>query len=143
MKAIMAIVITLCALLGSCTIQETAFIDEPGVIMIDEPEDDTWQDSVTMTFDSFDGGGPEYSIIIEDPEIVSYKRVTEYNNPDYEMIDGAGYDVTFVFTGQKPGTTTMTISARSPIGDNYDIVYTVTVNEALEISVKENAVYGQ
>ena len=96
--------------------------------------------SVSMTFDSFDGGGPEYSIAIEDPEIVSCERTREYDDPDYEMMDGAGYNITYVFKGLKPGTTTMTISARSPIGDNYDAVYSVTVDEELNIFIVEDSV---
>ena len=137
MKLIIAIVLSLCALLGSCSVQGEVYTEKPEPMTIVGPENDSWQHSVSMTFDSFDGGGPQYSIMIEDPEIVSYERQTEYNNPDHEMMDGAGYDVTFVFTGRKPGMTMMTISARSPIGDNYDIEYVVTVNEELEIFIEE------
>ena len=140
MKIIMIIVLALCALLGSCAMQKTADINEPEPVTIAGPEDDAWQKSVTLTFDSFDGGGPNYSIAIEDPEIVTYERLTKYYNSDHEMMDGAGYDVIFVFTGVKPGTTTMIISARSSIGDNYDIEYTVAVNEELEIFIEEMAI---
>ena len=137
MKIIITIVLALCVLLGRCAVQESVDVNEPEPVTAAGLEDDAWQQSVALTFDSFDGGGPTYSIMIDDPEIVKYERLTEYNSPDHEMMDGAGYDVTFVFTGLEPGTTTMTISARSPIGDNYDIEYSVTVNEELEIFVEE------
>ena len=139
MNVILAIVLSLCALLGSCSAQGEVYSEKPEPMTTAGPEEDTWQKSVSMTFESFDGGGPEYSITIEDPEMVSYELFKEYDNPDHEMMDGAGYDITYVFTGKKPGTTTMTISVTSPVGENYDDVYTVTVDEELNISIKDSS----
>ena len=50
---------------------------------------------------------------------------------------GAGFTVTFTFTGLKAGETTATISAHSPIADNFDAVYAVRVDDALNISLEE------
>ena len=96
----------------------------------------------TLSFDSFDGGGPTYEIILEDPSIVSYESVRQYDKPDHEQMTGAGYTVTFAFTGLKPGQTTLTVQARSPIADNFDAIYTVLVDEDLQVSlVEERTVY--
>ena len=90
-----------------------------------------------MSFSSFDGGGPEYSISIEDEAVLEYDMQREYNDPEHEQKDGSSYDVIFTFRGLKPGKTMMTISARSPIADNFDDVYSVTVSDSLEISIEK------
>ena len=92
---------------------------------------------VTLRFDSFDGGGPEYNVIIKDESIVSYTAVREYAKADHDMMTGAGYDMVYTFTGLKPGKTDMLIEARSPIADNYDINYRITVNEDLSVKIEE------
>ena len=93
----------------------------------------------TLSFHSFDGGGPEYTVIPEDATIFSYTSERNYGKADHENIDGAGYDVIFTFTGLKAGSTAFTISEYSPImGEVVDeIVYGVTVNDSLEISLEE------
>ena len=95
------------------------------------------QNEVSVSFDSFDGGGPEFSIRIEDPDIVSCVRTKKYDREDHDEMTGAGFKITFTFTGLKAGETTATISARSPIADNYDAVYAVRVDDALNISLEE------
>ncbi len=105
--------------------------------MICLPFDDT--DGAVLTLDSFDGGGPEYSVTVEDPTIVTFDCAREYGNPDHEELDGASYTVRFTFIGLKPGTTTAVLSARSPIADNYDAVYDVAVDESLRVTLTETA----
>lgn len=51
------------------------------------------------------------------------------------IIDGAGYTVIFTFTGLKQGKTKMTIQERSPITDNTDTVYNVTVADDLCVTL--------
>ena len=92
---------------------------------------------VTLRFDSFDGGGPEYNVIIKDESIVSYTAVREYAKADHDMMTGAGYDMVYTFTGLKPGKTDMLIEARSPIADNFDINYRITVSEDLSVKIEE------
>jgi len=92
---------------------------------------------VTLRFDSFDGGGPEYNVIIKDESIVSYTAVREYAKADYDMMTGAGYDMVYTFTGLKPGKTDMVIEARSPIADNFDINYRIIVSEDLSVKIEE------
>ena len=87
-----------------------------------------------LSFDSFDGGGPEYRVVL-DSDIVSFERKAEYSRPDHEELDGAGFTVTFTFTGLKPRETSMTIEERSPIGINEDLIYSVQVDQDLNVSI--------
>lgn len=90
-----------------------------------------------LSFHSFDGSGPEYTCKVADPEIVSVSVGREYSRADHGEIDGAGYTVTVRVTGVKAGETILKISARSPIADNWDAVYGVTVDEDLNVTVNE------
>ena len=96
--------------------------------------------SAALSFESFDGGGPDFNVIIEDESIVSYTSTRKYDSEDHEMMTGAGYDVIFTFTGTKPGETDMLIEARSPIAENLDIKYKVIVSEDLSVKIEEVSV---
>jgi len=96
--------------------------------------------TTTLRFESFDGGGPRFDVIIEDESIVSYSAVRKYASEDHEMMTGAGYDEVFTFTGIKPGETNMRIEARSPIADNFDANYKVVVSEDLSVKIEELSV---
>ena len=87
-----------------------------------------------LEFDSFDGGGPEFTVIL-DSDIVSYTSKRQYYKKDHEEMTGAGYVVIFTFTGEKPGKAEMTIEERSPISDNLDHHYTVTVDSTLHVEI--------
>ena len=93
--------------------------------------------TASVSFESFDGGGPEFSVRIEDPEIASWESARRYDRDDHDALDGAGYTVTFTFTARKPGETTATISARSPIAENFDATYAVRVDDAGGIALEE------
>ena len=88
-----------------------------------------------LSFDSFDGGGPEYSVVL-DSDIVSFEREKSYGKPNHAEIDGAGFTVTFTFTGLKPGEAVMTIEERSPIAGNEDLLYSVKVDRDLNVSLE-------
>lgn len=98
------------------------------------PPDDGPKPAI-LSFDSFDGGGPSFSVVIDDPDILSWESSRHYSDPDHEETDGAGYTVDFVFTGLRPGETRLTVSARSPIADNFDAVYLATVDDALNVTL--------
>ena len=85
--------------------------------------------TASVSFDSFDGGGPEFSVRIDDPEIAACESRRQYAKGDHEQMTGAGYQVIFTFTGLAAGETTATISARSPIADNFDAVYSIRVDD--------------
>lgn len=93
----------------------------------------------TLTLHSFDGGGPEYSIGIEDPSILYCASEIRYSKANHEELEGAGYTETFTFTALKPGQTRVTLSARSPIAGNYDQTYLATVDDALRIRLTEES----
>ena len=94
------------------------------------------QETASLVLSSFDGGGPEYRIIIEDPQIVSYACKKMYDDPD-QMMPGAGYDNIYTFTGLKPGTTKMTVSMTSPLMEGEDTLYTIVVDEDLNVTLSQ------
>ena len=86
-----------------------------------------------LTFSSFDGGGPEYDVIIDDAEIVGCEQVREYYDRNHDEMCGSGYEVIITFVGKKPGKTTAKIECRSPIAENFDYLYDVEVKEDLSV----------
>lgn len=90
---------------------------------------------VTLSYDSFDGGGPEFSVTVDDPQIVACSSARKYHKANHEELTGAGYTELLTFKGLRPGTTTVTVSARSPIADNFDETYRAVVDSALKISL--------
>ena len=115
-------------------------INDPDIkkdIENDKPVFSETPTTAELVFDSFDGGGPEYTISIEDSDILSFTEKHIYSNPDHDNMCGSGYDVVFTFSGIKPGNTDMTVFARSPIADNYDIIYTVSVSEDFQVTITE------
>ncbi len=90
---------------------------------------------VFLSFSSFEGGGPEYDVVL-DTEIVTYKASREYNNANHKRLRGAGYKVIFTFTGVTPGETEMIIEERSPISDNRDRRYSVKVDNDLKVTIE-------
>ncbi|MBO4316859.1 MAG: hypothetical protein J5855_01085 [Mailhella sp.] len=87
-----------------------------------------------LSFDSFDGGGPEYKAVL-DSDIVSVSKSIRYRKRDHEELDGAGFDVVFTLKGLKPGEARLTVEERSPIGDNENLAYAVKVDEQLNVTV--------
>lgn len=112
--------------------------DEKGVHLVPamaEEERPAASGNTALSFDSFDGGGPEFRVVM-DSDIVSFTCERDYGNQNHEELDGAAYTEIITFTGQKPGETEMRIEQRSPILDNLDWVYRVKVNEELNVSVE-------
>ena len=57
----------------------------------------------TLSFESFDGGGPEY-YIRPDTVIVSWEQEKKYERADHEELNGAGYTVTVEKTAKMPSS---------------------------------------
>ena len=95
------------------------------------------ESSAKLVFESFDGGGPQYEVSGFDESIVSLGVARKYSNEDHDMMAGSGYNVIMTFTGQKPGNTTAHISCFSPIADNWERDYDITVDRDLNVTVKE------
>ena len=93
--------------------------------------------AAVLTFQSFDGGGPSYSVTVDDETVATFTQTREYANKNHSNMTGAGYTVYIRFIGQTPGSTTARIECRSPIAENFDAVYEITVDENLEVTVTE------
>lgn len=89
-----------------------------------------------LSFSTYDGGESIYKITIADPEIVACSGGQGYTGPGQSLVSGVGYRDYYVFTGLKPGTTTVTASANSLISGNYEIRYIAAVDENLKISLR-------
>ena len=101
------------------------------------PTESGFEKNPTLTFDSFDGGGPEYTVEIEDTEILSCSSERRYDKPNHEELTGSGYDVILTFTGLMPGDTVVTVRGESPIVPEEEHVYDVIVDEELNVSLTE------
>ncbi len=92
------------------------------------------EEEAVLRFSSFAGGGYEYTAEVGDPSVVRAETGVEYE-AHAEEIDGASFDFTVSLTGLTPGTTTLAVYGRSPILENADSLYTVSVDEALRITL--------
>lgn len=88
-----------------------------------------------LSFDSFDGGGPEYTVTVGDPDVVSCSCEHKYAKADHEELDGAGYDVIYTFTGLKAGSTDITVFMSSPIMGSGTSRYRADVDEGLNVTL--------
>lgn len=93
--------------------------------------------AAVLSFDSFDGGGPEYSVTVGDPSVVSYTSERRYAKEDHEELDGAGYDVIFTFTGLKAGSTDVTVSMSSSIMGSECYRFRADVDEGLNVTLTQ------
>ena len=84
---------------------------------------------------SFDGGGHEYTVEIEDPSILACAGERDYGPGDHSLETGSTFEQVFTFTGLKPGTTAVAVWGRSPILENDDRLYTATVDAALNVTL--------
>ncbi|MCR5041891.1 MAG: hypothetical protein K6C36_07345 [Clostridia bacterium] len=89
----------------------------------------------TLTFDSFDGGGPEYTVEIDDPETLTYTARKKYHKAGHMFMTGSGYDYIIEFSGLKPGRTELTVFERSPIAGNSDMRYLAEVDRELHVTL--------
>ena len=91
----------------------------------------------SLSFHSYDGGA-EYSIVVKDTSIVSCTTGKEYSKANHEELNGAGYNITFTFTGKKEGKTTATVTENMPFKDNSNnIVYELKVDKKLKVTIEK------
>ncbi|MBR4799355.1 MAG: hypothetical protein IK047_03740, partial [Clostridia bacterium] len=83
------------------------------------------------SFDSFDGGGPEYSAVSDGSGVFTWSAVKDYKSKKHEPIDGAAYGFDFTFWPLRPGEGTCVITGSSPIVPGTKRTVTITVNESL------------
>lgn len=66
-----------------------------GANVVEQPS----PEKAVLFFSSFDGGGHEYSVEIEDPEILTYTSKRDYGAEQDELETGSPYWMIFTFTG--------------------------------------------
>ncbi len=115
-------------------------VDWTGEIVMGETSDNSGGEKAKISFESFDGGGPEFKVLVSDEDIVSYETDVKYYSSDHEEMSGSGYDKIITFTGIKPGETTVVVEERSPIADNRDHKYRVTVDGQLNVQIEQLSV---
>lgn len=87
-----------------------------------------------LSFSSFSGGGPSYSVSVADPDILSCSSETVFDESTYGM-PGAGYQEVYTFSGLRPGTTTVTVTASFMDESLSQTVYTAVVDESLNVAL--------
>ena len=85
----------------------------------------------TLSFHSFDGGGPEYSFENEKTGIFTWFSERVYNNPNHEQLCGSGFDVRYSIYPLRAGEATAVIKGSSPICREPDRRLFVSVGEDL------------
>ena len=109
-------------------------------VVTDDTSSDTGGKTASLSFESFDGGGPKFNVVIADESIVSSSSESNYRDPNHEEMNGSGYDVIITFRGIKPGETTAIVEERSPIADNLDHKYRITVDDELNVQIEQLSV---
>ncbi len=93
---------------------------------------------VKLSFDSFDGGGPSYSVTVQDESIVKYEKWVEYADPDHDQMEGSAFDVYIEFTSVAPGTTRVIIEEYFPIMSTTTYTYyDATVADDLSLTLQK------
>lgn len=73
-----------------------------GQVMETDDEDSTsGGKTASLSSESFDGGGPEFNVVIAEEGIVSYDIRSKYEDQYHEKMRGSGYDEIITFTGIK------------------------------------------
>ena len=96
---------------------------------------DATGNEVVLSFDSFDGGGPEYTVTIEDETVATYKKAKVYRDENHDEMNGAAFDIKVTVTALAPGETLMTVVGSSPITGEEVYYYKIRVEEDLSITV--------
>ena len=108
-----------------------------GEIVTTKEESAKPEKTAQLRYSTFSGGGPEYSGSVQDPSILSFQIAYDFGDAASEVIDGASYDVIFTLIGLRPGETLFTVSGRSPIAGNFEILYHVTVSKENTVEIEE------
>lgn len=97
----------------------------------------------TLTFSSFDGGGPSYYAVISEPEKIEWGWYSVYEEDRDPMETGSAYDVVMIFTGRIPGTVEMYIEMYGPLvpvpaeEEAKPVIYVLEIDEDYNIKLLE------
>lgn len=95
------------------------------------------KEKTTLSYHSFDGGGPEYSVSIGDTSILSCQTEKQYAKADHGELDGAGFDLVFTFNGLKEGKTDVTVTCTMRGTEEDKFVYDATVDRNLKVTLEQ------
>ena len=90
-----------------------------------------------LSFHSYDGGGPQYGISIDDPDIISFTSEKVYSDKNHAQKDGSGYDLIYTFKSLKAGKTIIRVAtdlSNSKIPDRY---YSAAVGDDMSLTIEE------
>ena len=93
--------------------------------------------SAVLTYASFAGGGPEYSVSVGDESILSCGVRYDYKAQEGEVIDGAACEVICTFTGRRAGKTAVTVRRESPFLGTSEAYYTAIVAGDLTVTLQK------
>ena len=63
--------------------------DWTGEIVTEEASDNTGGEKAKLSFESFDGGGPDFNVVIANEGIVSYETEVKYHSSDHGEMDSS------------------------------------------------------
>lgn len=95
------------------------------------------KEKTALSFHSFDGDGPEYSVEIGDASVLSCQAERHYAKANHEELNGAGYDVVFAFGRLKEGKTTVTVTCTLHGTEEDKTVYDATVDGGLKVTLEK------
>lgn len=89
-----------------------------------------------LSFSSFDGGGPEYSLKMEKTGVLTWYGQRVYGNPDHDKMCGSAFDIIYEFYPLREGEASAVLTASSPICPEPDRRISAVVDRDLKISLK-------
>ncbi len=89
---------------------------------------------LVLTYPSFDGGGPSYTMTIHQPGIFTWFCRKVYHSPDHDQVCGAGFDYVYKLYPVRCGTASAVIRGASPICPEEKVSLKVCVDENLTLT---------
>lgn len=99
----------------------------------------------SLSFSSFEGGGPSFTPVFTRPEVISVSSFTQHGEPGEEIAPGSAFTETMVFHGRVPGQTEMRIRASgplTPLSEGNETYYVLTVDDAYNVTAEEKTAAG-
>lgn len=105
--------------------------------IVSPSHDDEWvvlNGTYKIEFNSYDGGGPKYSVTISNEDILRWYSYTKYPTNTKEKGSGETFKVEFYFSGRNPGTAKVEI-IKSFLGDeDIESTFNLVVDENYQIT---------
>lgn len=100
---------------------------------------------ITLSYHSFDGGGPDFSMQIKEKGIFTWYSLRNYYNEDHEKLSGAGYTITYTLYPLRTGKSSAILTAFSPIcpQSTREIFVKVDENFCMTYHVEETKMFNK